>query len=362
MPRESSLLWETFAGRSGKAVYFIALARHYPCWLGYCCIAVIGIFRIQLSRSIFMHRCVKKPLRWLFGGCAAALLSPVVVLADVDLPTKFTNQGGIINTRHNMTQSTIGSGASNMNPYRNDYGEVCVYCHTPHGASSVVNLPLWNRTVLANSYVTYDTLGTSSLTSNVSQPGINSLACLSCHDGTLGVDSIINMPGSGGYNSAQQTVQSDAFLDLWTNPTGADATVHIGLNGVNEAEGCLACHSADAGIVGAGATDFQIFAIGLDLTNDHPVGIDMPVASLGIDFNVPSGVRSDIRWYDLDGDNRPDTNEIRFYDSGAGPRVECGSCHDPHGVSPSGFGGTINASFLRVANNSSQVCMTCHVK
>ncbi len=108
------------------------------------------------------------------------------VSADVDLPTKFTNQGGITNTRHNMSQSGIGSGSVNMNPYRNDYGEVCVYCHTPHGANTNIDLPLWNRTITSSSYTTYDTIGTSSLTSNVSQPGINSLACLSCHDGTLG--------------------------------------------------------------------------------------------------------------------------------------------------------------------------------
>jgi mono/diheme cytochrome c family protein len=292
------------------------------------------------------------------------LLSGLVleVSADDNLPTKFSNQGGIINTRHNMTQSTIGAGAVNMNPYRNDYGEVCVYCHTPHGANKAIDLPLWNRTINTNSYITYDTLGTSSLTSEVSQPGINSLACLSCHDGTLGVDSIINMPGSGGYSAAQQTVQSDAFLDQWTNTSGPDATVHVGLNGVNEAAGCLACHSIDAGIVGAGATNFQPFAIGTDLTDDHPVGIDLPPTGPETDFNVPTGIRSDIVWFDGDGDNRPDTDEIRFYDTGSGPRVECGSCHDPHGVSDSGIGGTFNVSFLRVSNQNSRVCLTCHVK
>jgi len=286
----------------------------------------------------------------------------VEVSADENLPTKLTNQGGIVNTRHNLTQSTIGAGAVNMNPYRNDYGEICVYCHTPHGANTVVDLPLWNRTINANSYITYDTLGTSSLTSIVGQPGINSLACLSCHDGTLGVDSIINMPGSDGYSAAQQTVQSDAFLDQWTNSSGPDASVHVGLNGVNEAAGCLACHSTDAGIVGAGAADFQLFAIGTVLTDDHPVGIDLPAVGSGTDFNIPTGVGASILWYDGDGDNRPDKNEIRFYDTGSGPRVECASCHDPHGVSASGFGGTIQASFLRVSNQGSAVCLTCHVK
>lgn len=282
--------------------------------------------------------------------------------ADTDLPTKFTNQGGIVNTRHNMTQAPIGGGASDMNPYRNDYGEVCVYCHTPHQSSTTINLPLWNRTTSSANYKTYDTLGTSSLTSNVSQPGINSLACLSCHDGTLGVDSIINMPGSGLYDAGQETTQSNAFLNQWDNPTGENTLVHMGLDGVNEAAGCLSCHSSDAGPGGDGATDFSLFAIGTDLTNDHPVGVSLPSNNGNRDFKTPNGISSGMRWFDDDGDSRPDTNEIRFYDTGGGPRVECGSCHDPHGVSPTGFGGLINASFLRVRNDNSKVCMTCHIK
>ena len=285
------------------------------------------------------------------------LVVPLTLLADVDLPTKFSNQGSIVNTRHNMTQSTIGSGAVTMNQFRNDYGQVCVYCHTPHGANTAIDLPLWNRTYNNNTYTTYDTLGTTSLTSNVSQPGINSLACLSCHDGTLGVDSIINMPGSDGYQASQQTTQSDAFLNLWTNPSGPDANLHWGLNAVNEAEGCLACHSADNLTTGSGATDFRAFAIGTDLTNDHPV-----VIGPGTDFNEPTAVRTGIRWFDNNGNARPDTDEIRFYDTGSGPRVECGSCHDPHGVSPTGPGGQFNASFLRVSNQGSAVCLTCHNK
>lgn len=292
----------------------------------------------------------------------AVLLYLPQVQADVVLPSKFSNTGSIVNTRHNMTQSTIGAGAVSMNPYRNEYGEICVYCHTPHGANTQVAAPLWNRTINTNTYTTYDTLGTSSLTSSVSQPGASSLACLSCHDGTLGVDSIINMPGSGGYSAAQETTQNDSFLNQWDNASGADATVHVGLDGVNEAAGCLACHSSDAGIVGAGATDFKAFALGTDLTNDHPVGINLPATGSGTDFNTPGGSRAGIRWFDNDGDTRPDTDEIRFYDTGAGPRVECASCHDPHGVSPTGPGGVFNKSFLRVANDNSAVCLTCHVK
>lgn len=308
-----------------------------------------------------------KKSRWLavfaVAGGAVSLWA-TSAWADIDLPSKFTNSGSIANTRHNMTQrqgSGGGPSGALMDPYRNDYGEVCVYCHTPHAANAGVTLPLWNRTIKATTYTTYAALGTSTLTQPVTQPGPNSLACLSCHDGQVAVDSVINMPGSGGYNAAQAGAQNNTFLNAWTNTRGPDATVHIGLN-PTASQGCLACHSSGAGFVGAGATDFTVFVIGTDLRNDHPVGVRFPTAGPGVDFNPPSATRTTVRWFDTDGDARPDTNEIRVYDSGDGFAVECASCHDPHGVASGGAGSPFNPSFLRVSNTGSALCLTCHIK
>ena len=44
----------------------------------------------------------------------------------------------------------------------------------------------------------------------------------------------------------------------------------------------------------------------------------------------------------------------RGFAAGNGPSVECASCHDPHTEA--------NATFLRVANASSAVCLACHDK
>lgn len=305
-----------------------------------------------------------KHLRILRRGLGVVgLLAGVVAWADVDLPTKFDNRNSIANTRHNLTQRQASGGPSGalMDPSRNDYAEVCVYCHTPHGANTNVALPLWNRTITATTYTTYAALGTSSLTQPVSQPGPNSLSCLSCHDGQVGVDSVINMPGSGGYLAAQATSQNNGFLNAWTNPRGPDATFHAGLNPV-PAQGCLSCHSAGAGIPGAGATDFSVFVIGTDLRNDHPVGVTYPTTGPGIDFNAPGATRPNVRWFDTNGNGRPDTREVRLYDSGEGYEVECASCHDPHGVPSGGPGSQFNPSFLRLANTGSALCLTCHVK
>ena len=291
----------------------------------------------------------------------ASMWATTAAFADADLPTKFSNIGSIGNTRHNLTQrQTSGGGPSgvNMDPYRNDYMEVCVYCHTPHGANTTVAAPLWNRTMKATTYQTYDLLNTSTLTQPVSQPGISSLTCLSCHDGQTAVDSIINMPGSGRYQASQETTESATFLNSWNNSRGPDASVHVGLSSA----GCLACHAAGAGIVGAGATDFTVFAIGTDLRNDHPVGIRFPPAGAGTDYKDPPRKEARMAYFDNNGSSRADSNEIRLYNTGQGYEVECASCHDPHGVPSAGAGSVFNPTFLRVSNVGSGVCLTCHAK
>lgn len=293
---------------------------------------------------------------------ALLLMGADIAYAGVHLPSKFTNQGSIGNTRHNMTQrQASGSGPSgvNMDPYPNDYEEICVYCHTPHGASSAVTLPLWNRTIRVTTYATYNALGTAS---SVSQPGANSLSCLSCHDGQTAIDSIINMPGSGRYQASQATTQDNSFLDSWNNARGPDASVHLGLITV-PAAGCLACHSSAAGIVGAGTSDFSVFAIGTDLTNDHPVGVTYPATTgMVADFKTPLARKGSTFFFDLDGDGYLDSGEVRLYDNGGAAKVECASCHDPHGVPSRGPGSVFKPSFLRVANTNSALCLTCHTK
>lgn len=304
----------------------------------------------------------------LIGALLAGVLSGAWINADADtdLPTKFSNRGSIANTRHNMTQRQAEGGGptgASMDQYRNDYQEVCVYCHTPHGANANVQIPLWNRTIKTTTYTTYNQLGTSTLTQPVTQPGPNSLACLSCHDGQVGVDSVINMPGSGGYGPGQVAEQSNSFLNAWNNTRGPDAGAHLGLaDGANIGSGCLACHSSGSMVVGSNATDFTVFAIGTDLRNDHPVGVRFPAVGAGVDFKPPTASRVGVAWFDNNGNQRPDTNEVRMYDSGQGFEVECASCHDPHGVPSGGSGSGFNPTFLRVTNTGSTLCLTCHTK
>ncbi|MEO5376986.1 MAG: cytochrome c3 family protein [Magnetococcus sp. DMHC-6] len=293
---------------------------------------------------------------WLKFGVLLGIGSGIYSVQADDFPTNFTNRDGISNTRHNLSlSSNVNQNA--MITVRNQYGEVCVYCHTPHGANENIDAPLWNRTFKNNTYQTYDQVGSSTLTAAVNQPGVGSLTCLSCHDGTVAIDSIVNMPGSGRYSEGSKTSHQESFLDSWVNTaTTTKAPKHAAMGTSSpdtSAMGCMSCHNGDL------ANDFTVFYIGTDLRNDHPIGVDLPTNRIGIDFANPTVTQTTMAFYDQNGNNKADSNEVRFLKTGSSYRVECASCHDPHGVAPS-HGAQINPSFLRVNNQNSTLCLTCH--
>ncbi|MCF6209925.1 MAG: hypothetical protein L3K24_04430 [Gammaproteobacteria bacterium] len=302
------------------------------------------------------------------------------------------NAGGITDTRHNLSLSYNIRGAVAMDPYRNQYGAVCIYCHTPHGANSQIEAPLWNRTVNRDAaYQIYD--APTTLMRTVSAPGPTSLTCLSCHDGTIAIDSVLNMPSSGRsptgtLSNNERGSANTAFLDDWANNEfgifGAPQHFQLG-DGVatgipRNPDKCTLCHFES--VPGSAVDDFNVFVMGTDLRDDHPVGVLYPDAA-GVDggfFNAPTvELPGSMAFFDTNGNNRADPDEVRLYDSGEGYEVECASCHDPHGV-PSGGIGTntrFSPSFLRVNNGvvgshagatgivsaaPSALCLTCHTK
>lgn len=315
-----------------------------------------------------------------------------------DLPSMFTNRGSIANTRHNFSPFHSTPQAQTYmaveNATRNDYQEVCVYCHTPHGASTAIDLPLWNRTTRATTYQTYNQLGTGSFSVDPTasmQPGAQSLSCLSCHDGQTAIDSIINMPGSGRYLTTQQTTQNLAFLNSWdnatsgaaSNPGAMDTVGHMGMNSKDkgfgnpppvgyavgngtgsDGIGCLSCHSGEGSGAAAGAShDMRLNYIGTDLRNDHPIGVRFPATNgAGTDWKTPTAAGTISFFESAAGSTGLDKTDIRLYQTGLEARVECASCHDPHGVPSAGVGSDFLPMFLRVDNKGSSVCFSCHTK
>jgi len=108
---------------------------------------------------------------------------------------------------------------------------------------------------------------------------------------------------------------------------------------------CLSCHDGVTaidsyggttgtkliGTVGDGSAD-----LGTDLSNDHPIGIVYPSGDPG--YNDPAGLQG-----------------VQLVTVGAETnRVECVSCHEPHG--------NTLGNFLRLTLSESQLCLECHNK
>jgi len=93
-------------------------------------------------------------------------------------------QAGIMGSPHDF------SGESwNITP--SDPNSVCGPCHQPHHANSTV-IPLWGHSTSQGPWVMYNTnnVPTSRMKAVPSStPTGVSLACLSCHDGTVAVNS-----------------------------------------------------------------------------------------------------------------------------------------------------------------------------
>jgi predicted CXXCH cytochrome family protein len=72
--------------------------------------------------------------------------------------------------------------------------EICIFCHTPHNAKKdVSDSPLWNHKASTATYTLYSS---TTLKQAPQQPRGPSKLCLSCHDGTVAIDSFGNANGS----------------------------------------------------------------------------------------------------------------------------------------------------------------------
>ena len=92
-------------------------------------------------------------------------------------------------------------------------GEICKPCHTPHFAIS--GLPrLWNHTLTTANYTLHEGTGTAE-----DDFDVQSRLCLSCHDGTVALDSFGGMTGSS-FISPGKNLGTDLTDD---HPVGSQA-------------------------------------------------------------------------------------------------------------------------------------------
>ena len=209
-------------------------------------------------------------------------------------------QAYVIDTKHNLSST---AGADQIVDRSIDEDQICIFCHTPHYASPAA--PLWNHTAtLTASYGVYasPTLDASDITDIGGLTDVSSL-CMSCHDGTVGVNSLGN-PSN----------------DLGANPTMGSGTEL----------------DATGKIVATRPSN-----LGSDLMNDHPVNFTFDAALATADGGLATPVSA--QYVDA-------AQEVPLFTA----KVQCASCHDPHD--------NTNSPFLVKSNTGSGLCLTCHQK
>jgi hypothetical protein len=254
-------------------------------------------------------------------------------------------------TKHNLSSTSSGTIKATSET------QVCVFCHTPHGAPSPASdgKPLWNRKVEGNplysqNYVLYDssTLDAKQVQGSLQQPGGSSKLCLSCHDGTVAVGNVNVLSGLNKSSDAK-TVATIPTTGGTFMPTGSGATTGFTRN------------------------------LGTDLSNDHPISISYndALANRDGELRYPSsnptimGLRTTT--------NKP---KLKLEATGTAgdnlAQIQCATCHDPHiretdtsvgnqkflrlnrfqhksySVAPSGFDATDNTGDI--------ICLACHDK
>jgi predicted CXXCH cytochrome family protein len=195
----------------------------------------------------------------------------------------------------NGTPHDLGSAHNGMNYTAvpaDPQKRICIFCHAPHntyrlagtpGVGPVADaafdyLPLWNHTLQADtSYIMYDNgpgapqtghAASQAIESGMS-PGSTSLLCLSCHDGSIAVNSW------GNANQATQSIGTTFMAPAY----------QIGANKA--------------------------------LTNHHPIGFNYLVVQAGdVEIRDPSTVMLTADTFVVD----------HLYNE----NLECGSCHSVH--------------------------------
>ncbi len=252
------------------------------------------------------------------------------------------------------------------------YGEICVVCHTPHGANTGKNLagqggPLWNRSFSADAalYKPYVLSGIDQQMIAPTVPALSTL-CLGCHDGTVGIDQFNTPYAWGNSNTSRNT-------DVNNIPAGS-AWAFIAGNGNGPGTQTIDKLSNE-------------FVIGT--TTTHPIGFSYSAVQAadknGLGgasaFVAPSAAAGGADGAGVTKHVPPNAGATTgtplplFSDtvSGLTDAVECMTCHSVHNW------GDTNADFLlRVCNSATKggsntggpvagqvasgLCLSCHVK
>lgn len=192
----------------------------------------------------------------------SALLLAAVMLSALGMQSAIAAPGTIIAGKHDF--STSGPNATYKSATQT---QVCIYCHAPHNNASIA-APLWNHAQSVATYTLYTSAISTTLNATTGQPGVTSKLCLSCHDGTVAVDSF---GGATGTKMATGTA-----------------------------------------------------LLGTDLSNDHPIGFTYDAALATSDGGLKNPAVATVTLGTTGVAGSIETKML------FGGKMECASCHDVH--------------------------------
>jgi hypothetical protein len=194
--------------------------------------------------------------------------------------------------------AVISGSVHDFSTNPNTGGQICVVCHAPHNVATPVIPPLWNHEITTATYIVYDspTLDAGPL----GQPSGSTLLCLSCHDGTVAVDSF------GGATGTQ-------FISGPSN-------------------------------------------LGTDLSNDHPISFTYDTALAATDGGLFDPSVTDVTIGSGEFTATGTIQEVMLQDD----QLQCAACHDVHNDFVAG--GIQGQPLLKISKASSAICLACHNK
>ena len=239
------------------------------------------------------------------GGAVATIALAMTVSA--------WGAGGIAGSPHDFSTNSVW----------NTRKGVCSPCHTAHHTDDAQIAPLWAHTTTTGPFVPYSS---PTLNATVGDPDAESLACLSCHDGTVAINSLISGPSTSGTGYVYIDAGSTAKIGPDLHNTHPVSFVY---------DAALA--AADGG-----------------LENPTTYKIGDPKSSLTVSTApVPSS------W-----SGTPLTGKTIDQAMLKNHKMQCASCHDVHKLA----GSAPTSSILtRISGNDangrgSTLCRTCHIK
>ena len=126
----------------------------------------------------------------------------------------------IINSVHNLSATGPGEVRATTE------SEICIFCHTPH--NSLPSSPLWNKEDPGYAYILYHS---STAEAVPGQPDGASILCLSCHDGTTALGSVLSRSTDIGFSGGVTTLppgRSNFSTDLTNDhPVSFDYTTGL---------------------------------------------------------------------------------------------------------------------------------------